>query len=624
LAGIAEILQDAYSALGISVTRAVIRGTAIAIVFVGLVVSLGWIFDLQILKSLYPDAPTMKFSTSVSFVATGIIVYFSVELLTSARQKMVDFSQLILPPAILTIALFMSVHITSSILGASSGIDNLFVRDAVGSHTTIPGRPAEGTILSFVLIAIAGMVAMRKARSAKAIFRIIGAIVAVIGVVPAIGYATYNPVLYYAVDGISNGMALHTSILFISVGSIVIGLSRILSRPTREAPDSQENQNDADGRFSGVSIRTKFMSILLTVTIIPILFVGGIVLSNAVTMAPELLAGSVAVLGFATIISVLFFALSQSDALLAPLLALRQAIHNVAEGNYGIEIKTESADEIGSLAQDFARMKRAVLETNGNLERLVNERTAELQTSKKQLEIVVDQLREQERMMKQFISVAAHELKNPIAPILMASQLFAKREVENKITLTKDELNLILQNALRLKALCEDILDVARIENNGITLEKQEFKVSDLAQQMISDLKPTLKPGVNIVFAGQEESVEADRDKVQQVMLNLLQNAIKFTKEGLIEISVISNSNSELVVSVKDTGNGIDQEILPKLFSKYATKSEKGTGLGLYISKNIIEAHGGRIWAENNAHKGAKFAFSLPIRPGVVETAETA
>lgn|GEM_PF-965170 len=614
-----EYVHTSLSARMIILT---IRIAPIIIAAVGVMVSLGWIFDAPLLTTIYQGAPTMKFSTSVAFIATGVAMYFTVELLTSNRKRLADISHLVLPPSLLIIILFMSVHVTSALLGTSSGIDNLFVRDIQSTYTTVPGRPAETTILSFFLAAAAGMTALQKSRSTTKVFLVNGSLIMLLGMIATVGYFLHIPALYYSISGVSNGMALHTAILFVTLGATMIGLSRVVRISSQVQKIKNEYQSPASSRISGISIQTKFLSILLTVTVIPIMFIGSIVLNNAVSLAPELLAGSVAVLGFATVVSVVFFAFAMSHTLVAPLLSLKRAIHDVATGNYGVEISAESTDEIGLLAEDFKNMKNVVVETNSNLEKLVHERTISLQNSKKQLEIVVEQLKEQERTMKNFISVAAHELKNPVAPILMASQLFIKREVESKITLTRDELNLILRNALRLKALCEQILDVARMENNGIKLEKHEFSVADLARQLIDDLKPTLKPGVDLAFSGQEKTVEADREKVQQVMLNLIQNAIKFTTEGTIQISLTTNSEHELVVSVRDTGNGIDSEILPRLFSKYATNSEKGTGLGLFISKNIIEAHGGRIWAENNPEKGSTFAFSLPSGHVVVRTSE--
>ena len=109
--------------------------------------------------------------------------------------------------------------------------------------------------------------------------------------------------------------------------------------------------------------------------------------------------------------------------------------------------------------------------------------------------------------------------------------------------------------------------------------------------------------------------MKADKVRVYEVISSLLKNAIKFTKEGTITIAAEKMDYNEAVVGVKDTGEGIDPEIMPRLFAKFATKSFEGTGLGLFISKSIIEAHGGRMWAENNADgKGSSFCFSIPLR----------
>jgi two-component system sensor histidine kinase VicK len=122
---------------------------------------------------------------------------------------------------------------------------------------------------------------------------------------------------------------------------------------------------------------------------------------------------------------------------------------------------------------------------------------------------------------------------------------------------------------------------------------------------------------VSILFEPKQDVfVEADNVRINEVISNLIKNAIQFTKEGIITIAAEEEkmNYNEIQVSVKDTGKGIDPEIMPRLFTKFATKSVTGTGLGLFISKAIVEAHGGRIWGENNADgKGATFAFSLPL-----------
>jgi signal transduction histidine kinase len=187
-------------------------------------------------------------------------------------------------------------------------------------------------------------------------------------------------------------------------------------------------------------------------------------------------------------------------------------------------------------------------------------------------------------------------------------------------------LEVINRNAKRLKLLTEDILDVTKIESQSLDLKKERFNLNDIIVTSIDDAitnnKQSSKIEKNLIelqyYQPQDVFVEADKGRISQVIYNLLDNAVKFTKVGTITVSTEIKKEDEkddVLVRVKDTGSGIDPEIFPRLFTKFATKSETiGTGLGLFISKSIVEAHGGRIWAENNKEeKGATFSFSLPI-----------
>jgi two-component system, OmpR family, sensor histidine kinase VicK len=246
-----------------------------------------------------------------------------------------------------------------------------------------------------------------------------------------------------------------------------------------------------------------------------------------------------------------------------------------------------------------------------------------------------ERLKEVQKMKDEFINIAAHELRTPIQPILGLSEV-----LQSKIKDTKqlELLDTIARNAKRLQRLTEDILDVTKIESQSLNLNKEKFDVNKKILNVIKDVEKQMSDPnkLKILFTEPRETIFVDADKVRiyQVIANLLNNAIKFTKEGTILVSVkvtqqkgsgnkeeegtdygsSSSSSRHVIVSVKDSGAGIDPEILPRLFTKFATKSYQGTGLGLFISKNIVEAHGGKIWAENNAdRKGATFAFSLPI-----------
>ena len=228
-----------------------------------------------------------------------------------------------------------------------------------------------------------------------------------------------------------------------------------------------------------------------------------------------------------------------------------------------------------------------------------------------------DKLKEADKMKTEFINVAAHELRSPIQPVLGLSE-FLLNQVGN-IEQYRDLLNAINRNAKRLQQLTENILDVSKIESHTLELHKEKVNINEKIRKVINDVNCQIHNSdkLKIVFLEPEYSVyvEADKIRLYQTIANLLTNAIKFTKEGTISISAgLKHNTNELIISVSDSGEGIHPVIMPRLFTKFATKSNMGTGLGLFISRNIIEAHGGRIWAENKAdRKGATFSFSLPL-----------
>jgi signal transduction histidine kinase len=227
-------------------------------------------------------------------------------------------------------------------------------------------------------------------------------------------------------------------------------------------------------------------------------------------------------------------------------------------------------------------------------------------------------LKEVDRVKDDFVNIAAHELRTPIQPILGLADLLRSKLKDGEQE--KEYLDVIIRCAKRLQRLTEDILDVTRIESKSLGLKKELFNLSKMISGAIADYnnqaaKEQKDTNLNLEFVDSKEAIfiEADKGRISQVLSNLLSNAIKFTNEGSVTVAAVLNNN-EIVVSVRDTGPGIASEILPILFTKFATKSDTGTGLGLFISKSIIQAHGGRIWGKNNypEGKGATFAFSLP------------
>src|SRR5215204_1482420 len=252
-----------------------------------------------------------------------------------------------------------------------------------------------------------------------------------------------------------------------------------------------------------------------------------------------------------------------------------------------------------------------------------------------------EKLQEADKVQKEFINIAAHELRTPIVPILNLSELLYSNVKERQPELQEKEmlemLEIILRNANRLHQLTEDILDVTRIESHTLKLRKERFNLNGAILNVIADYrKQTANGNVKLIYEPGDSSsitlVEADRHRLTQVISNLLDNAIKFTKEGTVTVTTLmkrridvksdrtTEGGEEVVIAVKDTGTGIDPELMPRLFTKFASKSYHGTGLGLFISKSIIEAHDGRMWAENNnnnnrniKNEGATFFFTLPI-----------
>ena len=229
-----------------------------------------------------------------------------------------------------------------------------------------------------------------------------------------------------------------------------------------------------------------------------------------------------------------------------------------------------------------------------------------------------EQLKAHDKMQKEFINIASHEMKTPTQAIIGYADLIHKHPEKRE-----DMMQSISRNAVRLQRLTNDILDVTRIDSRTLNLHKEQFDISDLIENIVQDYLGHIEKenqNVKLFYNFKQDMndtlpIDADRDRIAQVISNLLSNAIKFTAKKNGEISVSAErKEKEVIVSIKDTGEGINPEIIPRLFTKFATRSFSGTGLGLYISKNIVEAHGGKMWAENNPRgEGATFTFTLPL-----------
>jgi signal transduction histidine kinase len=324
----------------------------------------------------------------------------------------------------------------------------------------------------------------------------------------------------------------------------------------------------------------------------------------------------------------------KTDELISKTIKINEANRALAVANQKLESKTTELNNnnksLFESNREIAEIYKELAETNKAFAKLNQEST----TLNKELALAYQKIEQQNQTYEAFINIAAHELRTPAQSILGYAEI-AKNDPAYKED-KEGYLHVIFRNAFRLDKLIKNILDVTKIEGNTLQLDKQRFNLNDILLSVLEDTKTQIlandsklklslsldkSSSTSSVAEKHDEliSVEADRERITQVLYNLLDNAIKFSKEGTISVRIERKRNNEdakdvIVIGIKDTGSGIHAEIMPKLFSKFASKSFSGTGLGLYISKSIVEAHGGRIWAENNPDgKGASFSFSLPL-----------
>ncbi|HSH02373.1 MAG TPA: sensor histidine kinase [Anaerolineae bacterium] len=321
-----------------------------------------------------------------------------------------------------------------------------------------------------------------------------------------------------------------------------------------------------------------------------------------------------------TIIALIIIALSLLIALIItnqiihPITQLTDAATAIAEGNLNHIIPITDHNEIGILAQAFNAMTMRLRDLIATLEQRVEARTAELAEAR-------DAAQAANQAKSTFLANMSHELRTPLNAIINFSYLLDLGD-----NLTEDQRDFtsrIHRAGKHLLNLINEILDLAKIEANQLTLDYEKVSLPYLIHDAISitsglinDKPVTIQPHIPDDFP----PVRADRIRLRQVLLNLLSNAAKFTDEG--HISIDAQQNDEWVtISVTDTGVGIAPDDLPKVFETFVqvgdvmTHKAQGTGLGLPISKQIVELHGGKLWVESEFGQGTTFFFTLPSSP---------
>jgi signal transduction histidine kinase len=265
-----------------------------------------------------------------------------------------------------------------------------------------------------------------------------------------------------------------------------------------------------------------------------------------------------------------------------------------------------------------------ILFWNKGLEDVVNQRTGDLRKMNSYLIAANEQLKVHDLMQKEFLNIASHEMKTPTQTILLHSNLLSTDPTSGR-----ESIDAITRNAIRLQKLVNEILDITRIESKSLKLTTERINLSQIVESIIEEYSALIDSGkLMLKFDAKDDDIYVigDKARITQVISNLVDNAIKFTKEGFIAINTRILDGNFALVSITDTGVGIDTKVLPKIFDKFATNSDQGLGLGLYVSKNIIEAHGGKMCAHNNKdlsndcplnryhphiNEGATFLFTL-------------
>ena len=306
--------------------------------------------------------------------------------------------------------------------------------------------------------------------------------------------------------------------------------------------------------------------------------------------------------------------------LVRPIESIQTAAAKIGSGSLNQRIEIQSNDELGALAEEFNRMTAQLQESYSSLEQKVQERTQELATALSELDEKSRELEAASRHKSEFLANMSHELRTPLNAILGFSQVLREElfgEVNEKQAEYLDD---ILTSANHLLALINDILDLSKVEAGQVELEVAPFSLKEALERGIVMVRErATKDGVQVALTAlpDVDTVTGDERRIRQVIFNLLSNAVKFTPAGgAVDVSA-ARLNGELRVSVADTGPGIAVEDYERIFEEFqqteaGVEQGEGTGLGLALSKQLVELHGGRIWVDSKLGHGSTFVFTLP------------
>jgi two-component system, NtrC family, sensor kinase len=308
--------------------------------------------------------------------------------------------------------------------------------------------------------------------------------------------------------------------------------------------------------------------------------------------------------------------------LVRPIESIQAAAAEMGSGALDLRIESSRDDELGALAEEFNRMAERLGESYANLEQKVEERTRELAAALGQLDEKSHQLERASRHKSEFLASMSHELRTPLNAIIGFSQVLRERLFGDVNEKQQEYLDDVLASANHLLALINDVLDLSKVEAGQVDLEVESFSLRDVLEHgvvMVRERAMTDAVDVSVAAAPDADLVAGDERRVRQVVFNLLSNAVKFTPAGGSVDVRADRIDGEVRISVKDTGPGIAVEDQERIFEEFqqteaGAAQPEGTGLGLALSKRLVELHGGRIWVESAPDQGSTFVFTLPVR----------